>query len=94
MQNKDPIDNILEKRDLERTNLDALNSKIMELTKETQQHNKETEFETKLVSVNNSAKIITIAACFVLGMFTGFSLSVDATSNDFVEYVYIEEGII
>lgn len=90
MQNKQDINKILNKRSFQETDLDALNSKIMNLAKKTPQQ----EFTSTKVSTNIKLQAFLVAACFVMGIFTGINTQVDAVSNDMVEYIYIEEGVI
>lgn len=90
MQNNESIDKILDRRNFQNTNFDTLNSKIINFAKTQPQK----EFKSSIVKVSNSAKIILLAACFVLGIFTSFNLEAEAISNDFIEYAYVEEGII
>jgi hypothetical protein len=90
MQNNESIDKILDRRSFQNSNFDILNSKIINFAKTQPQK----EFKSSIVKVSNSAKIILLAACFVLGIFTSFNLEAEAISNDFIEYAYVEEGII
>ena len=88
MQND--IDNILNKRSFQNTDLKDLNGRISNLAKKTIQ----SEFKSTKVKTNISLQVLLIAACFVVGIFTGINTQINTISSDFGEYLYIEEGVI
>ena len=86
MQDKEPIDKILKKRISPEVNIDELNSKILGLARATPQ----CEFSSILV--HTKIKILALAACFVLGLFSSINTP-ETISSDLIEYIYIEKGI-
>jgi hypothetical protein len=90
MQNNNKIETILNNRSYKGTNFESLNQRIMDIAKNTPQ----SEFSSSIVKINNSVKILAIMVCFMVGIFAGFNLEVNAVSNDVIDYIYVEEEIV